>query len=185
MYVEATASFSKPKNVILELIREPGSLSKYHPFCKRNEAIEWPGNNSIDELEYHNGMTFSRNFFNWSDDGYDLVIGARKKMALVNWIVSGDECQSLLRVRINPEINNYVPVKNSILQTILWYLYVRPKLQSYINHVLKGFEYYVSTHNTVKPNHFGKHSWFSWFLLFNIIYIMRSYLYFLLIPSLR
>ena len=174
MYVEATASFSKPKNVILELIREPGSLSKYHPFCKRNEAIEWPGNNSIDELEYHNGMTFSRNFFNWSDDGYDLVIGARKKMALVNWIVSGDECQSALRVRINPEINNYVPVKNSILQSILWYLYVRPKLQSYINHVLKGFEYYVYTHNTVKPNHFGKHSWFSWFLLFNIIYIMRS-----------
>ena len=161
MYVEAVASFSKPKDVILELIREPGSLSKYHPFCKRNDAIEWPGNNSIDELEYHNGMTFSRNFFNWSDDGYDLIIGARKKMALVNWIVSGDECQSSLRVRINPEINNYVPVRNNFLQTILWYLYVKPKLQSYINHVLKGFELYVSSKNTVKPNHFGKHSWFS------------------------
>ena len=88
MYVEAVASFSKPKDVILELIREPGSLSKYHPFCKRNDAIEWPGNNSIDELEYHNGMTFSRNFFNWSDDGYDLVIGARKKMAIATATLS-------------------------------------------------------------------------------------------------
>ena len=161
MHIEATALLKKPKHKILQLIREPGSLLKYHPYCKRNKAIQWPGNNSIDELEYLNGLTFSRNFFNWSDDGYDLEIGSEKKMALVNWIVEGDINESTLRVRINPEINNYVPVKNSILQTILWYLYVRPKLQSYINHVLKGFEYYVSTHNTVKPNHFGKHSWFS------------------------
>jgi hypothetical protein len=161
MYVEAVASFSKPKDVILELIREPGSLSKYHPFCKRNDAIEWPGNNSIDELEYHNGMTFSRNFFNWSDDGYDLIIGARKKMALVNWIVEGNDNHSSLTIRINPEIRNYVPVKNKYLQYFIWFLYVKPKLQSYINHVVKGFDFYIKNNEQVKHNQFGKHSWFS------------------------
>ena len=42
------------------------------------------------------------NFFNWSDDGYDLIIGARKKMALVNWIVEGNDNNSSLTIRINP-----------------------------------------------------------------------------------
>ena len=66
MFVEATASFDISKKSILELIRAPGSLSKYHPFCKINDAITWPGDNSEDQLEYLNGLTFNRKFFNLS-----------------------------------------------------------------------------------------------------------------------
>ena len=161
MYVEATASFNRSKNSILELVREPGNLLKYHPFCKRNDAITWPGNNSEDQLEYLNGLTFNRKLFNWSENGYDLEIGKNKKMALVNWIVEGNDNHSSLTIRINPEIGNYVPVKNKYLQYLLWLLYVKPKLQSYINHVIKGFDFYIKNNEPVKHNQFGKHSWFS------------------------
>ena len=105
MYVESKVALNLPKSRILNLIREPGSLNKYHPFCKRNDAIKWPGTNSIDELEYLNGLTFERNFFNWHENGYDLIIGKKNKskMAQVNWVIEGNNEISSLRVRINPK----------------------------------------------------------------------------------
>ena len=51
MYVESKVDFNLPKSKILELITEPGNLNKYHPFCKKNEIIKWPGNGSVDILE--------------------------------------------------------------------------------------------------------------------------------------
>ena len=163
MYVESKVALNLPKSRILNLIREPGSLNKYHPFCKRNDAIKWPGTNSIDELEYLNGSTFERNFFNWHENGYDLIIERKNKskMAQVNWIIEGNDEISSLRVRINPVIGHFTPFKNKFMQILSWYLFVKPMLQSYINKVIKGFEFFVNTDMEVKPNQFGKHSWFS------------------------
>ena len=163
MYVESKVALNLPKSRILNLIREPGSLNKYHPFCKRNDAIKWPGTNSIDELEYLNGSTFERNFFNWHENGYDLIIGKKNKskMAQVNWVIEGNDEISSLRVRINPEICHFTPFKNKFMQNLSWYLFVKPMLQSYINKVIKGFEFFVNTDMEVKPNQFGKHFWFS------------------------
>ena len=163
MFVEAKRSFKKSKSYLLNIIKEPGNLSYYHPFCKRNDAIKWPGPNSIDELEYLNGLTLERNFFNWHENGYDLIIGRKNKskMAQVNWVIEGNDEISSLRVRINPEIRHYTPFKNKFMQNLSWYLFVRPMLQRYINNVIKGFEYFVNTETEVKPNQFGKHAWFS------------------------
>ena len=161
MYVESKVDFNLPKSKILELITEPGNLNKYHPFCKKNEIIKWPGNGSVDILEYHNGMRFKREFFNWSDNGYDLKIGGKRNMAIVNWVVEGDENNSSLRVRINPNIKNYVPIKSRLIQRLLWLIYIKPMLQSYINHVIKGFNHYMKTETNVLPNQFGTHKWFS------------------------
>tara|TARA_B100001027_G_scaffold1403_1_gene923 strand:- start:445 stop:936 length:492 start_codon:yes stop_codon:yes gene_type:complete len=163
MYVESKVALNLPKSRILNLIREPGSLNKYHPFCKRNDAIKWPGTNSIDELEYLNGSTFERNFFNWHENGYDLIIERKNKskMAQVNWIIEGNDEISSLRVRINPVIGHFTPFKNKFMQILSWYLFVKPMLQSYINKVIKGFEFFANTDMEVKPNQFGKHSWFS------------------------
>lgn len=163
MYVESKVALNLPKSRILNLIREPGSLNKYHPFCKRNNAIKWPGTNSIDELEYLNGSTFERNFFNWHENGYDLIIERKNKskMAQVNWIIEGNDEISSLRVRINPVIGHFTPFKNKFMQILSWYLFVKPMLQSYINKVIKGFEFFANTDMEVKPNQFGKHSWFS------------------------
>ena len=161
MYVESKVEFNLPKSKILDLIREPGNLNKYHPFCKKNEAINWPGNGSIDRLEYHNGMKFTREFYNWTDYGYDLKIGGKRNMAIVNWIVKGDDNKSSLRVRINPNIKNYIPFKNIFVQKVLWFIYIKPMLQSYINHVVKGFNHFIKTETEVSQNQFGSHRWFS------------------------
>ena len=161
MYVESEVEFNLPKSRILELIREPGNLNKYHPFCKRNEVINWPGNGSIDRLEYHNGMMFTREFYNWTDNGYDLRIGGKRNMAIVNWVVKGDENKSSLKVRINPNIKNYIPVKNMFFQKLFWFIYKKPMLQSYINHVTKGFSHFMKTESVVLQNQFGTHRWFS------------------------
>ena len=39
MYVESKVELNLPKSLILNLIREPGSLNKYHPFCKKNDIL--------------------------------------------------------------------------------------------------------------------------------------------------
>ncbi len=143
MYVESKVELNLPKSKILDLIREPGNLNKYHPFCKRNEAIKWPGNGSVDHLEYHNGMKLNREFYNWTDNGYDLRIGGKRNMA------------------INPNIKNYIPIENILIQRLFWFLYIKPMLQSYINHVIKGFDYYMKTEINVLQNQFGTHRWFS------------------------
>ena len=161
MYVESKVELNLPKSKILNLIREPGNLNKYHPFCKKNEIINWPGNGSVDHLEYHNGMKFNREFYNWTDNGYDLRIGGKRNMAIVNWVVEGDERSSSLRVRINPNIKNYIPINNRLIQRLFWFLYIKPMLQSYINHVIKGFSHYMNTDTNVFRNQFGTHRWFS------------------------
>tara|TARA_Y100000768_G_scaffold361607_1_gene319757 strand:+ start:176 stop:661 length:486 start_codon:yes stop_codon:yes gene_type:complete len=161
MYVESKVELKLPKSKLLNLIREPENLNKYHPFCKRNNVISWPGNGSEDQLEYHNGMKFNRNFYNWSDSGYDLRIGGKQNMAVVNWVVEGDDNKSSLRVRINPDIKNYIPFKSKFIQKLLWFIYIKPMLQSYINHVTKGFSFYIQNEDIVLPNQFGTHRWFS------------------------
>jgi len=161
MYVESKVELNLPKSKLLNLIREPGNLHKYHPFCKKNEIINWPGNGSVDHLEYHNGMKFNREFYNWNDNGYDLRIGGKRNMATVNWVVEGDENISSLRVRINPNIKNYIPIENTLIQRLFWLLYIKPMLQSYINHVIKGFNHYMKTETNVLQNQFGTHRWFS------------------------
>ena len=161
MYVESKVELNLPKSKILNLIREPGNLNKYHPFCKKNEIINWPGNGSVDHLEYHNGMKFNREFYNWTDNGYDLRIGGKRNMGIVNWVVEGDEIRSSLRVRINPNIKNYIPIENRLIQRLFWFLYIKPMLQSYINHVIKGFNHFMKTETNVLPNQFGSHRWFS------------------------
>ena len=161
MYVESKVELNLPKSKILNLIREPGNLNKYHPFCKKNEIINWPGNGSVDHLEYHNGMKFNREFYNWTDNGYDLRIGGKRNMAIVNWVVEGDESGSSLTVRINPNIKNYILIENRLIQRLFWFLYIKPMLQSYINHVIKGFNHFMKTETNVLRNQFGTHRWFS------------------------
>tara|TARA_B100000963_G_scaffold116333_1_gene101343 strand:- start:2308 stop:2793 length:486 start_codon:yes stop_codon:yes gene_type:complete len=161
MYVESKVSLRIPKSQILNLITKPGNLEKFHPFCKNNIAIKWPGNGSIDKLEYLNGLILVREFYNWSDDGYTLKIGAKKNMAVVNWIVEGNNTNSSLLIRINPNIENFISFKSILIKRMLWFLYLKPMLQIYINHVIKGFKYYMVSENIVLPNQFGKHRWFS------------------------
>ena len=157
MYVEAERKFNKSKKKMLKEIRRPGNLNDYPPFCKENKALKWPGKGSIAELEYLNGLKYRRDFIEWDENGYVLEIGRYNKIAKVQWIVNGSEENSSLRVRINPKL----PYKNGLVRWAAWNFYIKFRLQSYINNVLDGFEYFIKTNNRVERNKFGKHAWFS------------------------
>ena len=161
MNVEARVSLKISKSKILNLITEPSNLKKFHPFCKNNIVIKWPGNGSIDKLEYLNGLILKREFYNWSEDGYSLKIGNKSNMATVHWVVQGDKTNSMLLIRIYPNIENFISFKSIFMKKLIWFIYLKPMLQMYINHVIKGFNHYITTENIVLPNQFGKHRWFS------------------------
>tara|TARA_A100001037_G_scaffold142331_1_gene129015 strand:+ start:2059 stop:2532 length:474 start_codon:yes stop_codon:yes gene_type:complete len=157
MYVEAIETFQKDKRIILEAIREPGNLNKFHPFCKINTVENWPGIGSIDNIEYLNGLKYKRRFKKWDDTGYELEIGKNRKLADVHWVVEGNMTKSSLSVRINP----ILPYKSKTKAWFMWHFYIKHKMQTYINNVLWGFKHYINTETTVERNKFGKHSWFS------------------------
>ena len=156
-YVEAIASFNKPKKLIEDAIKKPGCLEDFHPFCYSNKVLSWPGNNSEDELIYLSGVRYKRRFFNWTENGYDLEIGGSKRKSIVNWIIKGDDNHSSLRVRINIDLL----YKNRLINWLAWNLYIKFMIQSYINHVVRGFKFFIDTGNKVHSNQFGKHRWFS------------------------
>ena len=51
-----------------EIISRDGNLNHVHPFCKDNYSISWDGINSIDVLEYLNGLKFIREFMTWEPE---------------------------------------------------------------------------------------------------------------------
>ena len=156
-YVEASAHFNKPKQTIEDAIKKPGCLEDFHPFCASNKALSWPGNNSRDELVYLNGVRYKRRFFNWSENGYDLEIGGSKRKSIVNWIITGNEINSSLRVRINPDIL----YRNSFIKWAAWNLYIKFMIRNYLNSVLKGLKYHLEKDELVIEDQFGKHDWYS------------------------
>ena len=156
-YVEATANFNKPRKVIEDAIKKPGCLEDFHPFCLSNKTFSWPGNKSEDELIYLNGVRYKRKFFNWNEDGYDLEVGGSKRKSIVNWIINGDNNNSSLIIRINPDLL----FKNRLIKWLAWNLYIKFMIQSYVNHVVRGFKFFIETGDKVRSNQFGKHSWFS------------------------
>ena len=157
MYVQSKASFKLPKKELLDLVRKPGALELYHPFCKKNEVIAWPGSNSMDKVLYFSGLEYTREIYNWHENGYDLRIGAKRRDTIVNWIVSEEGGISTLTVRVNPSL----PYKNPLIKWLAWNLYVKHKLQSYIESVVMGFKYYLDNKKRVEANQFGKHTWYS------------------------
>ena len=71
------------------LISSEGNLELYHPFCKKNIVNNWPGINSIDELQYYNGDVYTRKFINWIDNvGYDLYISKKKSKFSCKMVIS-------------------------------------------------------------------------------------------------
>ena len=64
------------KEKLWDLISSPGHLNLFHPFCKKNKAINWNKNGKKDILIYLNGLKYIREFYKWDEDyGYSLLIG--------------------------------------------------------------------------------------------------------------
>ena len=86
---------------IWNIISKEGNLNLVHPFCKNNYALAWASENSVDVLEYLNGLTFIREFKTWNPgQGYSLLIGTKKgKKSYVEWKITTRNKKNYLSIK--------------------------------------------------------------------------------------
>ncbi len=151
---------ASPNQIWLAIVK-PGNVKDYHPFCEKNPVYEWPGVGSKDGVYYYSGWVLQREFVNWIDGvGYDLMIGREGgRKSYVSWRITEEhEGTGMLTITIYPHALQNIPV------AIRWLPHIttlQPALHSYLDAVLKGFEWFVTTGTPVRKNQFGSHKWFS------------------------
>ena len=157
--IQVSKKFNVKSEELWSVISSKENLNLFHPFCKSNVALNWPGKDSIDELTYLNGRTYRREFYNWVEGkGYDLLISYGKIKSSVKWRIKSLEDSSQLTIKLNPQ---FKLSKNKFLNSILSKIFIPILLKSYLKHVLNGLNFYLISNKIVKPNQFGKHIWFS------------------------
>ncbi len=150
-----------PANEVWRVISMPGNLELCHPFCESNPVKQWPGSGSVDEIHYLSGWIYERRFVDWHESvGYDLEIGRPGGgQSEVSWRITPiDEGSSKLRITVCPHVLEAWP---AIVRWIPYLFRVRPLLGSYLDSVVRGFEWYVMKGEAVPRNAFGTHPWFS------------------------
>ena len=86
-----------------KVISLPSNLDLFHPFCKKNTVIKWSKENSIDQIEYLNGLIFQREFFEWEENkGYKLYIHQIGKPKSRLSGKSGDNYKSIINISVSP-----------------------------------------------------------------------------------
>ena len=148
------------KNALWKVISSKSNLDLFHPFCKKNTTIKWSKENSIDQIEYLNGLIFQREFFEWEENkGYKLFIHQiGKPKSRVEWKIKGNNYKSKINISVSPYLFNS---GNKYLNVLPYYLITRPFLLSYLESVTSGLKYYLEQGKTVTKNQYGKHIWFS------------------------
>ena len=150
---------ASPQDIWLPMA-DAGNLNACHPFCEKNLVLKWPGVGSKDVIHYYSGWVMQREFVNWIDGvGYDLYIGREGgRKSFVSWRITNDQQGAKLRITIFPHTLQKIP---SIIRWIPHFVVLHPGLHSYLESVLKGFEWYITTGKPVSKDQFGTHKWFS------------------------
>ena len=152
--------FSQHVSELLSAISIENNLNDTHPFCKENRSIKWSGDVHKDILVYLNGTTYVRDFSEWFEGkGYNLWIGKDGgPKSYVEWRIKEHADGSELSITVYPHLLSKWP---KTLAFIPFWVYINPKLRSYLKSVLKGFKWNLDKNTTVPRNEFGEHSWFS------------------------
>ena len=159
--VSNSADFEVSAERLWEAISEPGNLNDSHPFCDSNEVISWEDGDRSDRLVYLSGLNFVRRFKTWEEGvGYTLVIGEEGgPQSYVEWeIDSLGQDRSRLTITVYPHILARLPRIMALVPHAIW---VRPRLEAYLNSVVSGFRYHLQEGGRVPRDHFGRHPWFS------------------------
>jgi len=159
--VSVEQEIAAPAHEAWNVISRPGSVELCHPFCARNPVQLWSGQDSRDEVHYLSGRIYERRFRRWLEGtGYDLdIFKSDDALASVSWRISPiDEQNCKLRITIYPYALQKYPV---VIRWLPHFLRLRPMLSTYLESVVKGFEWYITRGEPVPRNQFGKHPWFS------------------------
>ena len=160
-YAENSIVIDAPKSEVWKSISSPGNLNDSHPFCQENTVQNWPGEESVDTLEYLNGFIIVRKFQSWNEgEGYSLLTGREGgRQSFVEWSLSEVyEKRTLLKIRVHPHL---LSDWNRIVAFLAYLFFIRPKLSKYLFSVTRGFKWQIKNKRRVPRNHFGKHPWFS------------------------
>jgi len=157
--VSCSINLDFDREKVWQIISEPGNLNKVHPFCKLNTVVNWDKDKHEDVLEYLNGVTLFRNFYNWNEGkGYELNIGRKNgRKSKVVWKITGNK-KSQLKITVYPHVFSN---RNKFSYFLIHTFFINPGLKKYLNSVLKGYKWYLENKQTVPRNQFGKHKWFS------------------------
>ena len=152
--------FSQKPEQLWDAISKENNLNDTHPFCKNNNTLAWSDVEHRDQIEYLNGMKLTRVFTKWLEGkGYDLWIGEESgPKSYVKWRIADHKQGSKLTITVYPHLLRKWP---KLISFIPYYLYIDPKLKSYLSSVVRGFKWYLDNGSSVPKNKFGKHSWFS------------------------
>ncbi len=146
---------------VFEVLDEPGHLERFHPYCRNNYSTSWERNDRQDVLTYLNGLTYVRDFISWRRHaGFDLLIGeVGQRQSLVGWRLEQiGSSASELTITVYPHLLQGLP---AIASSPLHRLWLKPKLESYLESVVQGLQCHLVTQAKTPKNAFGSHPWFS------------------------
>tara|TARA_X000000950_G_scaffold69052_1_gene85524 strand:- start:3219 stop:3734 length:516 start_codon:yes stop_codon:yes gene_type:complete len=158
--VEQSQIIHCKRSKLWKTISSESNLELFHPFCKTNNIIIWPGDKSEDILVYLNGRTMRRKFIFWENNfGYDLFINQMGfESSLVSWRIKDENEGSRITIAVWPYLFNK---GNKVFNWFPFKFFVHPSLEKYLSSVLKGLKYYLENDKKIKKNQFGLHRWFS------------------------
>ncbi len=159
--IPLSRTMAVPAERLWETITTPEILERSHPFVDKNPAERWSGVGSRDTIYYHSGLTLDRHITHWIEGvGYDLdATDQQGRTSHVIWRIDDvDGARSTLTIAIMPYLFQRAPRP---LRWLPHHLYLRPMIRRYLDSVLKGFEVYITTGQTVRRNQFGSHYVFS------------------------
>ncbi len=146
---------------IWEVITQPGNLERCHPFCRENAVHQWPGVGASDTITYYSGVHYQRDFATWLEgEGYDLDIGPPPhKTARVSWRIKALEAQ---RSEFGIEVMPYLKTDLSASRKASYQQrFFGDVIADYLDSVVKGVDYLVTTGQAVRKNQFGSHPIYS------------------------
>ena len=142
-------------------ITQPGHLVQCHPFCQDNEVQQWPGVGASDTITYYSGVHYQRDFVGWLENvGYDIEVGPPpRKTARVVWRITPlDDTHSELRIEVTPYLKSAWTASRKQAYQQRYFGHV---IAHYLDSVVRGVDYFVTTGQSVQKDQFGSHPLYS------------------------
>ena len=159
--VRSSVDIDASADQVWNAISKRGNLKDCHPFCAETNVLSWPGKGSRDTITYLSGFTYTRNFVAWFEGvGYDIELGDRPNTtARVLWrIENNSDNRSMLSIEVVPFIKTELSDKKKCLFIERLFGSV---LQHYLDCVVRGYGYHVTTGKSVTSNQFGRNPHYS------------------------
>ncbi|CAI8276623.1 MAG: hypothetical protein CNE98_06130 [Bacteroidetes bacterium MED-G17] len=162
--VQFSSKIEVTKETLWNVISRPKNLELFHPFVKENPTERWNKKDSRDTIIYYNNLVLNRIFLDWVEGkSYTLIIGnSAYATAKVHWdIIENDSKNTSINITIYYYPSVALGKYPAMLQPLIDWIYLKPKLKEYVKSVVLGIKFYSESGIKVKKNQFGFNPMFS------------------------